>query len=108
MYEMNRSENIGSSCRSRRIAPFSMTSTVVSRVARRGVLSVSASGVERIISRDIGPDARPTACDARREGLGCGIMNRQERAQLAVLGEVARKRPRGCNGSGDLPLAHLH
>ena len=35
-------------------------------------------------------------------------MNRQERAQLAVLGEVARKRPRGCNGSGDLPLAHLH
>ena len=33
MYEMNRSENVGSSRRSRRIASFSMTSTLVSVVA---------------------------------------------------------------------------
>jgi hypothetical protein len=35
-------------------------------------------------------------------------MNREELAQLAVLGEVAHKRPRGGNRSGELPLAHLH
>ena len=35
-------------------------------------------------------------------------MSREELAQVAVLWEVARQRPRGGNGSGKLSLAHLH
>jgi hypothetical protein len=35
-------------------------------------------------------------------------VNREEPAEFRVIGEIAREQLRSCNGSRDVPFAHLH